>query len=248
MRHRPAALLITAAALIVGACGAATADEGWSYPDIQTVADQTAAGASPEPTLEPSPSATPGSSASPTPGATALPLAAAAPANATVQIADFAFGPATVTVAPGGTVTWSNEDGDRHSILLDGTESERLETGGTYSRTFASAGEFSYLCGLHPSMTGTVVVAAAGGDPSAPAAGATPGAAATANPTANPTADPTAGPTADPSPTSSPDDDDDRDDDRDDDHSGHGGGNDDDDDRDDDEDHSGPGGGGSGHG
>lgn len=257
MRHRTTACLTLAVASLLGACAGRADDQGWTYPDVDVAADTTtiaAMGASVE-----SPVAPAASAASPSPSASPIAQAlTAAPATASVRIADFAFGPATVTIAPGGRVEWTNADGDRHSILLDGTESERLETGGTHSREFAAAGRYDYVCGLHPSMTGTVIVAAAGdGGTGGSAAGEGTAAGPTPSPTASPTPDatarptaaPTAEPTANPSPTSSPDDDDD-DDDRDDDdrddedRSGHGGG---DGDRDD-EDHSGPGGGGSGHG
>ena len=239
MRHRPTACLILGATLTIGACGASPLDEGWTFDDAQPVADRSSPSA---------PSARPSAqSARPSPSPSAVPLSAGAPSSATVRIADFAFGPATVTVAAGGRVEWTNADGDRHSILLDGTESERLETGGTHARDFSAPGEFSYVCGLHPSMTGTVVVAAAGEGP-APAGGSGPAAA--------PVTDPHAQPSANPTPTSSPDDDDRRDD-RDDDPDDHDRDDEDqddddhdDDDRDDDhdDDHSGPGGGGSGHG
>ncbi len=217
MRHRPTACLILGATLTIGACGASPLDEGWTFDDAQPVADRS------------SPS-TP--SARPSPSPSAVPLSAGAPSSATVRIADFAFGPATVTVAAGGRVEWTNADGDRHSILLDGTESERLETGATHAREFSAPGEFSYVCGLHPSMTGTVVVAAAGEGAATPAGGGS-------GPAAAPVTDPHAQPSANPTPTSSPDDDDGRDDRDDHDRDDH--------DRDDD-DHSGPGGGGSGHG
>ena len=179
--------------------------------------------------------------------ATSGPNAAVAPATAAVRIANFAFAPATVTIQAGGQVTWTNTDGDRHSILLDGSESPRLDQNGTFSRTFASPGRFAYVCGLHSSMSGEIVVVPAGspgsatGDPGSTTGGATTTPSGTATP--DPTAEPTAG----------SDDHGGHDDDADDDSSGPGGSHDDDDDdhgenEDGDEDHSGPGGGGSGHG
>lgn len=77
-----------------------------------------------------------------------------------VSISDFTFVADPITVAAGSTITWTNADGFNHSIVAtDGSFfSESLSTGETFSATFESAGEFSYVCGIHGSMTGTVVV------------------------------------------------------------------------------------------
>jgi plastocyanin len=41
----------------------------------------------------------------------------------------------------------------------DGTTgSAPLGTGATYARTFATPGTYSYVCGIHASMKGTIVV------------------------------------------------------------------------------------------
>ncbi len=84
--------------------------------------------------------------------------AATAPGN--VTIADFAFDAPTVDVTTGSTLTWTNADGFAHSVVSsDGSfESERLATGASFTHTFDAAGSFTYICGIHPSMTGTVVV------------------------------------------------------------------------------------------
>lgn len=78
-----------------------------------------------------------------------------------VTIAGFAFDPPTVTTKVGSTVTWSNTDAAPHSVAWDdGTEgSGTLAKGGTpYERTFDAPGTFTYACGIHPAMKGTVVV------------------------------------------------------------------------------------------
>ncbi len=90
---------------------------------------------------------------------TAAEATAAADAAATsVTIADFAFAPQTLTVPSGTTVTWTNADGVGHSILSDSFGSETFDGGATFSYTFDTPGEYTYACGLHPSMTGTIVV------------------------------------------------------------------------------------------
>ncbi len=108
----------------------------------------------------------------PAPGPTApslLPTVAPAAGAATtatvgapvaVQIVEFAFQPATLTVKVGGTVTWTNADSFAHSIWSnDATfDEQRMDKGATATVTFAKLGSYAYICGIHNSMTGTVVV------------------------------------------------------------------------------------------
>jgi plastocyanin len=51
-------------------------------------------------------------------------------------------------------------DSPKHSVKWDDgtTGSDPLSTGATYTRTFATAGTFTYVCGIHASMKGTIVV------------------------------------------------------------------------------------------
>src|SRR4051794_14025425 len=89
------------------------------------------------------------------------PPAGAAPARTqTVQIRNFAFAPALLTVAPGTTITWTNADEDPHTVTATGKafHSAALDTGGHYSFTFTRAGEYAYFCSLHPHMTGKIIV------------------------------------------------------------------------------------------
>ena len=82
----------------------------------------------------------------------------------TVKIDNFAFADQTVTVAPGATVTWVNEDDAPHTVVStdDGKSfrSKVLDTGDKFTFTFMSAGTFAYFCSIHPHMTGKVVVKA----------------------------------------------------------------------------------------
>jgi len=84
----------------------------------------------------------------------------AAASPATVQIDNFAFAPATLTVTAGTTVTWKNDDDSPHRV----TDKKRtftsaaLDTGDTFSHTFAAPGEYPYFCSLHPYMVGKIVV------------------------------------------------------------------------------------------
>jgi plastocyanin len=95
------------------------------------------------------------------PTATVSVTAPAAPANGNqVNIDDFAFVPATLTVSAGSTVTWTNRDEEPHTVAAsDGSfHSPGMGTGATFSHTFLTAGTFDYVCSIHPMMHGTVVV------------------------------------------------------------------------------------------
>jgi len=106
------------------------------------------------------PAAASAAAASPTPAAAAQPPAGAVAASA-VDLANFAFSPAAITVKAGTTVTWTNRDEDAHTVAISGSPVSRpLQTGETYTHTFAQPGTYSYLCTIHPTMRGTVVVTA----------------------------------------------------------------------------------------
>ena len=90
------------------------------------------------------------------------PLVAVRPATApsTVSIAGFAYKPATLKTTVGTTVTWRNDDAAPHTVTGKGLSSPQLGKGATFRQRFARAGTFAYLCAIHPSMRGKVVVAA----------------------------------------------------------------------------------------
>jgi plastocyanin len=86
----------------------------------------------------------------------------AAIASNTVTIDNFAFAPATLTVAPGTKITWNNKDEEPHTVTsADGGKtfkSEALDTDDKFSFTFATPGTYKYFCSIHPHMVGTIVV------------------------------------------------------------------------------------------
>ena len=91
-------------------------------------------------------------------------------ATTNVNIVDFAFQPALVTISAGDTVTWTNTVTTPHSVVGDdGMNSPILSKDQTYSHTFTTDGTYSYHCGVHSTMTGTVQVGA--GIPEFPAFG-----------------------------------------------------------------------------
>ncbi len=86
--------------------------------------------------------------------------ASAAPQFVRVSIVNYAFNPPILTVAPGTTVVWTNNDIVSHTVSADdGSWSSRfLAPHKYYSHTFKTAGTFGYHCKIHIFMTGTVVV------------------------------------------------------------------------------------------
>ena len=81
-------------------------------------------------------------------------------ASAEVKVDNFSFGPATLTVAVGTTVTWTNRDDIPHTIVSTDKvfKSKVLDTDEKFSFTFAKPGTYPYFCSIHPKMTGSVVV------------------------------------------------------------------------------------------
>src|ERR1700719_1856911 len=88
----------------------------------------------------------------------------AAASPTTIDIDNFAFTPAALTVTAGTTVTWKNEDDSPHRIGdQNGTfKSAALDTDDTFSHTFAAPGEYPYICTIHPYMAGKIIVKPAG--------------------------------------------------------------------------------------
>jgi plastocyanin len=97
-------------------------------------------------------------------GAAALVSAAtrraqAAPATHRVTIDAFEFKPATLTVKQGDSVVWRNADPVPHSATAKGTfDSGPLATGASWRYTATKKGRFDYVCTLHPTMKGVLVV------------------------------------------------------------------------------------------
>ncbi len=82
--------------------------------------------------------------------------------GAKVSIANFTFVPAEITIAPGESVTWTNDDGAPHGLeYVDGAKgTDLLLPGASFSRQFDRPGTYDYNCSVHPYMTGRVVVRA----------------------------------------------------------------------------------------
>jgi plastocyanin len=104
--------------------------------------------------------------ASPVANAATVP-AETAGATIEMDIVDFSFAQADLTVAPGTTITWTNAGVAPHTVSGLPEESGTLDPGQSFSFTFTDPGTFDYQCAFHPQMVGQVIV-----DPDAPPPGA----------------------------------------------------------------------------
>jgi plastocyanin len=88
------------------------------------------------------------------------PALEASQGEAEIVIQNFAFAPAALTVTVGTTVVWTNRDGEPHTVIdVDRRfKSPALDTDESYRHRFDQPGTFTYVCSLHPHMTGTVTV------------------------------------------------------------------------------------------
>ena len=80
----------------------------------------------------------------------------------TVNIEDFKYSPPTATVKPGTKITWRNIDTAPHTATS--VEEGLFDTGNIEQNKSGSAtapdepGSYEYICAIHPSMKGTLVV------------------------------------------------------------------------------------------
>jgi predicted secreted protein with PEFG-CTERM motif len=87
------------------------------------------------------------------------------------EVTNECFVPASVTVHPGDTVTWSNDDTAAHTVTSgtaaegpDGNfDSSLFMAGTTFSHKFETLGNYPYFCMVHPWMVGNVLNTVGGG-------------------------------------------------------------------------------------
>lgn len=93
------------------------------------------------------------------PAASVAAVACSGSGGEAVAIQNFAYNPATASVAVGETVTWTNNDSAPHTVTFDsGPDCGNLANGETTSATFAQAGTYPYHCTIHNNMRGSVEV------------------------------------------------------------------------------------------
>lgn len=78
--------------------------------------------------------------------------------NRSITIQNFAFSPASLEIEKNAKIIWTNQDSTAHSVKLPQTQSQILSPGDSFSFTFTQTGTFDYLCGIHPSMKGRIIV------------------------------------------------------------------------------------------
>ena len=80
------------------------------------------------------------------------------PNTYSIAMENFLFKPAEITIKKGDTITWTNQDSAPHDISGDTFQSNPLVKGQSFSFAFDSVGTFNYICGIHPSMKGKIIV------------------------------------------------------------------------------------------
>lgn len=77
----------------------------------------------------------------------------------TVDIVNFAYRPANLTIGRGSKVVFANTSGTAHTATRRGSFSTgRIKAGRSASVTFNQRGTVRYHCTIHPFMKGKVVV------------------------------------------------------------------------------------------
>jgi plastocyanin len=78
-----------------------------------------------------------------------------------VDIRNFAFAPATITVPAGTRIVWTNRDEEPHLIVSTNgafKASKALDTNDSFETVLEKPGTYAYYCGIHPMMVGKIVV------------------------------------------------------------------------------------------
>ncbi|MEY2400071.1 MAG: hypothetical protein QOJ08_182 [Ilumatobacteraceae bacterium] len=148
MRNR--CLLFALLLPVMAACSDSDSSDSSSSPAISTQTSLPAAAAT---------TTTVVASAAATDVPTSTVAGTASAESGAVGIADFKFDPAEVHVPVGGSVVWTNNDGQQHTATSSGNfDAGAIQPGTSVTVEFTTAGSFAYICSFHPFMTGTVVV------------------------------------------------------------------------------------------
>jgi|ERR1051326_670126 plastocyanin len=77
-----------------------------------------------------------------------------------VVIKGMKYSPASLPIAVGDTVVWTNSDDHDHTVVADdgSFNSGNIGNGGSFRHTFKKKGKFAYSCTYHPRMKGSVTV------------------------------------------------------------------------------------------
>ena len=88
--------------------------------------------------------------------AIAISAGSAFAAEHAVTIEGFKFSPATLTVAVGDSIVFTNNDGAPHTATSDMFDTGTISKGGTATVTVSAAGDIDYKCNFHPMMKGKI--------------------------------------------------------------------------------------------
>jgi plastocyanin len=85
-------------------------------------------------------------------------------ATHTITMEAVAFAPALLTVQPGDTVRWLNKDPFPHTATAveHSFDSGEIAPNKEWKLKVGKVGTFPYVCALHPTMKGTLIVRSAG--------------------------------------------------------------------------------------
>jgi len=89
--------------------------------------------------------------------------------NATIVVSNNSYSPSARTISKGSTVNWNwnscsggiygDETCVQHSVTFDDGVASELQSQGSFSRTFTTAGTYKYHCQVHgTAMSGTITV------------------------------------------------------------------------------------------
>jgi plastocyanin len=91
--------------------------------------------------------------------------AGSSPGRQAVDISDFKFVPATITVKSGARITIANRDTTTHTVTADNGsfDTGNIDPGASKAVTLNKGGRFAYHCSIHPFMHGVIVARPANG-------------------------------------------------------------------------------------
>ena len=162
MRVLTLSTLAVAAILAIGACSSRTGATG----DMAAVSERPPAETAPSPTASsPAPRSVETAPAGPaTIEPSRSPSGMAGHGHAVnITISDFSFQPDRVEAAVGQVVSWTNADGEPHTVRsADGRISSPIVGSTPFEWTVEGTpgSEVAYICSIHPGMTGSVTIAA----------------------------------------------------------------------------------------
>ena len=80
------------------------------------------------------------------------------PKTHVVEIRQFKFFPATLTVNEGDTIIWKNLDAAPHTATSDSWDSDMLRLNESWELKVTGKGTTEYICAYHPVMKGKIIV------------------------------------------------------------------------------------------